>query len=392
MSGGKSNTRFSHHHHPLLNAEKIELVKSGEDYFDRLHSIIDNCKSTLHLQTYIFIDDETGKAVIKDLKNAVKRGVKVKVLVDAFGSFAMHKHTIKEMIDSGIGFRKFSPLLVNHRLRFGRRLHHKITVADGREALIGGINIEDKYHLKKEPDTPWLDYAAYVSGPIGQYFEYLCENTWRGKFYRARMVSHVSNNEHKAGITVKIRQNDWARKKEGISRSHRSALKHAHESITIIGSYFLPGRRIRKLLRNAARRKVKIQLILQGTSDVTLIRNASKWWYAWLLRNNIEIYEWNKTVLHGKIMLVDGHWSTIGSYNINHLSDYGSIETNIDVHDYNFCNSVKEEMERVINLSGRVTSPEYRHEMNPMQQFTCWLSFHITRLLINLQYALLPKE
>lgn len=388
----KNNNHSSHNHHPLLQAEKLELVKSGRDYFDRLHTIINNSKKTLHLQTYIFIDDETGMAVIKAMQNAVNRGVKVKVLVDAFGSFAMHKHAIKEMIDSDIEFRKFSPLFVNHRIRFGRRLHHKIIVADGKEALIGGINIENKYHLETEHNTPWLDYAAYVSGPIGQYIDYLCESTWRGKFYRARMKGHVSGNEQKAGIIVKIRQNDWIRKKEGISRSHRNALQHAHESIIIIGSYFLPGRRIRKLLRNATKRKVKIQLILQGTSDVTLIKNASKWWYAWLFRNNIEIYEWNNTVLHGKMMLVDGHWSTVGSYNINHLSDYESIETNIDAQDPDFCNSVKEEMDRVMSSSAKITASEYHHEMNPLEQFKCWLSFHTVRILINLQYTLLSKE
>jgi cardiolipin synthase len=391
MPGKQKSSHSSHHH--LLQAEKLELVKSGQDYFNRLLHIINNSKHILHLQTYIFIDDETGKEVIAALQNAVKRGVKVKVLVDAFGSFAMHHQAIQDMIQSGIEFRKFSPLFVNHRIRFGRRLHHKIVVADAQEAMIGGINIENKYHLNKGDNTPWLDYAAYISGPIGQYIDYICERTWKGKFYRARMNSHhLTNHEQKGDIPVRIRQNDWVLKKEGISLGHREALKHSKESIIIIGSYFLPGRRIRKLLKNASARKVNIQLILQGTSDVTMVRNATKWWYAWLLRNNIEIYEWTQTILHGKVMLIDNNWSTVGSYNINHISDYESIETNIDTQDRAFCISVKEEMERVMQYCGRVTSAGYKHEMNLLEQFKCWSSFHILRILINLQSALLAKE
>lgn len=390
----KRHTVRHAHHHGLLQADKINLVISGNDYFKRALDIINSSKQKLCLQTYIFTDDSTGKTVIGALQNAIARGVKVQVLVDAFGSFAMSNEAVHTMENSGIEFRKFSPLFVNHRIRFGRRLHHKILIADEREALIGGINIEDKYHIHKEHNTPWLDYAVYITGPVCQYIDYICENTWKGKFYGARMHRHVNHNHHEngKGIMVRIRQNDWVQKKEGISRSLRSSLFHAHESITIIGSYFLPGTRIRRLLKRASGKGVKIKLVLQGTSDVTLVQKASTWWYAWLLRNNIEIYEWNKTVLHGKMVLVDDKWASVGSYNINHLSDYGSIETNVDVHDHAFCNTVKEEMQRVMDSSHRVTTSEYHHKMNPLQQFSCWISFHLVRFLFGLQFALLAKE
>lgn len=383
-----------HYNHTLLNAETLELVRSGNDYFTRAMDIIQRCKYKLHLQIYIFTDDSTGKDVIKALQEAVARGVKVYVIVDAFGSNALSRDAIHTMEKSGIEFRKFSPLLVNHRIRFGRRLHHKILVSDEHEALIGGINIEDKYHLKKEENTPWLDYAVHIKGPICEYINYLCENTWKGKFYGAKMNHQRNHNhdEHKKGIAVRIRQNDWVQKKEGISRSLRAALKNSHESVTIIGSYFLPGRRIRKLLRTASARGVKIKLILQGVSDVSLVRKASVWWYAWLLRNKIEIYEWGQTVLHGKIMLVDNSWASVGSYNINHLSDYDSIETNVDTRDPVFCNTVKEEMDRVMRSSHKVTSPEYHQKMKPLTQFSCWLSFHTVRILFGIQSLLLSKE
>jgi cardiolipin synthase A/B len=194
------------------------------------------------------------------------------------------------------------------------------------------------------------------------------------------------------GIPVKILQNNWAYRKEGISNSYRHTLKHAQSTIIIISSYFLPGRRIRNLLRRASARNVRVQLILQGASDVFLTKKASTWLYGWMLRNRFEIYEWEKTILHGKMTSIDNNWVTVGSYNVNHLSDYASIETNIETQDPSFCETVNKEIKEIIKNSTHITYSDYHHKMNPIQQFTCWLSFHIVRLLFKLQFALLAKE
>ena len=125
---------------------------------------------------------------------------------------------------------------------------------------------------------------------------------------------------------------------------------------------------------------------------MALTKKATTYWYAWMLRNNIEIYEWDKTILHGKMTLVDDKWASIGSYNINHLSDYSSIETNLEVHDAAFCDTVKQEMEDVISQCHKVTYSEYRDNMGIWQQFSCWVAFYFTRFLFRLQYALVTKE
>ncbi len=381
----------------MFKAEELKLVFSGEDYFTRALEIINRSTRKIHLQTYIFTSDSTGELVIAALKNAASRGVAIYVLADAFGSAGLGRHSISQMEDAGIKFRMFSPLFVHHRLRFGRRLHHKILLADETEALIGGINIEDKYRVEGVK-TPWLDYAVYLTGPVCQYISHVCENIWQGKFYKARKkrrrlkrLINDSNHPH-SGLDVRILQNDWLYKKDGISRNYRHALKSAHSSIVILCSYFLPGRRIRNLLLKAAAGNVRVSLILQGASDVTLVKKATTWLYAWMLRNNFEIYEWDKSVLHGKMTCVDNSWITIGSYNVNHLSDYGSIETNVASHASVLCDAVREELLRVKDSSKRVTYSEYHNKMNVFEQFSCWLSFHVIRLLFKLQYALLSRE
>ena len=134
-------------------------------------------------------------------------------------------------------------------------------------------------------------------------------------------------------LPVKVVQHDWMGGKERLSLNLRNELRHANRSITILAGYFIPGRRIRRLLRKATKRNVQIRLILPGISDVIIARKATKYFYAWMLRNNMQIYEWRKTILHGKITIVDDKWVSLGSYNINYLSDYRSIETNIETRE-----------------------------------------------------------
>ncbi len=376
-------------------ASRVELVKSGNDFFQRAEQIIGNSKHKIHLQTYIFSDDSTGMHTIKLLSAAVKRGVKVCLLIDAFGSHELKDETIKLIEKSGIHFRRYSPLLSGLKLHFGRRLHHKILIADEKVALIGGINIDDKYHLEGK-DSPWLDYAVYVTGNICDEISKMCERLWSRKGYlrrRKKISKSLINSENTVSdIVVKLQQNDWLYGKKGISRSINNSIRHAKSSVTLVGSYFLPGNRMRRSLKNASKRNVKVKIILAGLSDVKVVKYATAYWYAWLLRNNIELYEWNKTILHGKMIQVDDDWVSIGSYNINHLSHYGSIETNLDVKDKTFGNSVKSELESVMSQCKILTHDENKKRANPVQMFLWWSSFQTVRFLFWLQFAILSKE
>src|SRR4051812_30218018 len=138
-------------------AEDIKLVYSGKNFFEVLHEVISNSREYLHLQTYIFETDETGFKVMDSLKAAAARGVRVYMLVDAYASFPFPASIANDLRAAGVHFRLFSPLLSSESIFIGRRLHHKIVVADRQTGLIGGINIADKYNVNVE-DNPWLDY------------------------------------------------------------------------------------------------------------------------------------------------------------------------------------------------------------------------------------------
>ncbi len=328
---------------PYLPAENVKLVLSGKDYFDVLETLINNCSQTLHLQTYIFETDETGKRVIDCLIKAAQRNVKVFVMADAFGSYPFSKQISAQMLAAGIHFRLFARLFSTESVFFMRRLHHKIAVADGAAALIGGINIANKYNETQDP--AWLDYAVFSNGKACEYLQLLCE-----KFYY-RQNSFALNNwlrqqQLQDGI-IRYRQNDFLKRKNEIHHGYIESLQNAKTSITIVGSYFLPGKKIRKLLRDAAARGVNITIILSRKSDTTSVRLAETYLYDFYLKNKICIYEWKRSVMHGKAMLVDDGWATIGSYNINYLSHYLSVELNADIKDLLFISEFKQHLNTI---------------------------------------------
>ncbi len=361
-------------------AESLQLIFSGTDFFEKLSGIIDSAEKEIHLQTYIFAEDGTGKSIAEKLKQAAKKGVKVFVLADAFGSNELSKNFIREMQEAGINFRLFSPLFSSESIYLGRRLHHKAIVGDSRIALVGGLNIADKYR-GTDGELPWLDYAVLLEGTICAYLSALCERIFRRKNIpvQAGINDSAAAGEH----YLRFRRNDWARRKNEIHHSYREALAGAQRSIVIMASYFLPGYHFRKLINRASRRGVQIKIILAGKSDVPWIKSAEKYLYHFLLDKGVHIYEWPGSVLHGKVAVTDNEWMTIGSYNINHLSHYLSIELNVDIKDPEFIAAFNRHLGETISSKcieidpGKIPSTVW-------ERFKYSFAYHFYRLLIRL--------
>jgi cardiolipin synthase len=193
---------------------------------------------------------------------------------------------------------------------------------------------------------------------------------------------------YEENVKIKVLQNNWYRNKIEILKSYRSALKHAQNRMTIFASYFLPGRNERRLLRNASRRGVDIRIVLSAESDEPVVMRATNFLYDFILRNNISIYEYLPSNLHAKIATVDGNWSTIGSYNMNHLSDYGSVEMNADILDSQFGEQFEGLLQDIIkNDCRQVTFEEYIRRKTWLFQLTDWFSYQMIRIMMRLMFA-----
>jgi cardiolipin synthase len=370
-------------------AAEIRLVHSGNDYFETLENLIHQAKHSLHLQTYIFDEDETGKNIANSLKAAASRGVKIHMMLDGYGSKSLSRKFSKDLRSSGIRLRYFAPFFSSQNIYFGRRLHHKVIVADKNTALIGGINIADKYH-GSATETGWLDYAILIKGSICQEVDNICLHTYGRKLIwkqkKAKKIpKQILSDEL---ISVRIRENDRLRRKNQISASYLQAIQNAKKSIYITGSYFLPGTRLRKALIRAAKHGVEVHLIMAGVSDVPVFQSATRWLYDLLFRNGIKIYEWEKSVLHGKVAVVDGNWATIGSFNLNHLSAYGSIELNIDVLDEQFSKSFQLHLKSVIETGCKQVFPIHQNN-HWTAKLKRWGAYQLTRTTIKI-VALFP--
>jgi cardiolipin synthase len=346
-----------------------------------LEQMISTAQSEIHIQIYIFDNDSIGSKIFEALKEAASRKVKVYLLLDGFGSYSLPKEFIESLRRNGINIRLFSPLFSANTFYLGRRLHQKVVVADAKTALIGGINIADKYR-GTATETPWLDYAVQInSEAIAAPLQELCTAIYFKKTQVRRKKTAVVFHTPEETV-VSILQNDWLKRKNEIHNAYIKSIRNAKEEIIIVGSYFLPGRKITRALKKASLNKVKIKLILSGISDVPLLRGSALYFYAKLLRYNIELYEWDKSVLHGKAAIIDNQWTTIGSFNLNNLSSYGSIEMNVEINSAAFSKTYMEHLDQIIAQCQRITPESLEQKHGLFSKFTNWLSYRIIRIII----------
>lgn len=368
---------------------EVKLIRGGKDYFVALLQLIGNARESIHFQTYIFTEDETGRLVTDALKEAVKKKVQVYLMADGYASQDLSNSFIEELKSAGIYFRFFEPVFKSSNFYFGRRMHYKVVVADATSAIVGGVNIANKYN--DMPGKPaWLDFALLVTGQVSMDLCIQCRKTWRGY----QMPSKIGACRNKPFDTemlmkniceVRMRCNDWVWRKNDISRTYIEMLNTATSQVTILCSYFLPGKTLRRQMALAIKKGVSIKVIAAGPSDIMLSKYAERWLYDWLLRHGIELYEYQRNILHAKIAVCDNQWMTIGSYNINNISAYASMELNLDVRNAAFATNVTQTLNELIaNDCKRITQANLLKTRNIFKQFVRWFSYQFIRIVFYL--------
>ncbi len=381
--------------HEYKEGHHVELLQSGDPFFSAVIKVIDEAKRYIHFQTYIIDEDNTGRRVVDALVRAAGRGVRIYMLLDAFGTKYLTKEFIDTIEDSGILFRFFSPVFITKGFQLSLRLHHKVILADGEQAIIGGMNFADRYN-----GTPavreWLDFAVLIKGPECIHVNSICRKIWNKTFIskdeKATEIVY-STPSYAQNISLRVVENNWYRNKIEILRSYRAALKNARHHMIIFASYFLPGRLERKLFRLASARGVDIRIVLAAKSDAPMFRRATSFLYEYILRNNIKIYEYYPANLHAKVATVDGKWCTVGSYNLNHISDYGSIEMNVNIMDEAFTSGFEKNLTDIIkNDCRQVTVEELLRRRTWWSRFRGWTSYQMIRLMMRIMAQMTSRK
>ncbi len=344
--------------YPFRYGNRIELIQSGIPFFDQLEKLIRNAKNEIHFQVYIFESDHTGNIIQNLLVEAAKRGVKIYMILDAFGSKNFNEIWQNKIRNAGIHLYFFSPLKFGNFLHLGLRLHHKVICVDGKYALVGGINISDNYSAYVQT-KPWLDFALLTEGIIVEDLLKICRRTLNmvnAGIKKEKFKHLVETDKEHHPIIARVLQNNWLQTKFGITKQYRQKIRNADTQIIILASYFIPSVTLKRFLKKAAQRGVNVCIVLGAISDIGIVKHASEYFYSDMLKSGIKLYEWKESTLHAKIALVDHNWLTVGSYNLNNLSDFGSIECNLEVLDDAFFNTVHLRIQEIINEGCEILS------------------------------------
>jgi cardiolipin synthase len=363
---------------------KAKIVRGGADYFQGIETIADNAVHCIHIQTYIFDHDETGKSVGEALIRAVKRGVQVYVLVDGYASQKLSPQFIAWLKAGGVHFDFFEPLFKSSYFYIGRRLHHKIVVADAAVCMVAGINVSNRYNDINKARA-WLDWAVCAEGEVARQLNDICVKVWNGSPFRKKCVSIAPSYPFPLPdekCLMRVRRNDWLFSKTEITKSYRQLFQTARTHITVMTSYFWPPRKLLRRMGAASRRGVKVRLILTQEADVPLSKYAERYLYSWLFRHNIEVYEYERNILHGKIAVCDDTWLTAGSYNVNNISAYASIELNLDIRDETIVKQVNDKLQQIIDTDcTRITEADFAITSNIFKRLLYYLSFMLVHLI-----------
>lgn len=356
----------------------VRLLENGGQFFPALFEAIDQARSVVHLETYIFQIDDAGTALLARLQAACARGVKVRVVIDGFGSAESAQAVVECIRAMGGQCRVYRPeprylgRLVPSRRRL-RRMHRKIAVIDNAVAFVGGINVVDDYTNEGEDQPsfthPRFDYAVRVAGPIVADIVHAVDLLWvRLSWLQLRrplrslrdvQLRHPGYADHPPCGTTRaaLALRDNLRFRHTIEQSYLHAMGRARRDILIACAYFLPGRRLRKALVSATARGVRVRLLLQGKAEYLLQRYATRAMYDELLSHGIEIYEYMPSFLHAKVAVVDDY-ATVGSSNLDPFSLLLAREANVVVDDAGFAARLRASLQRAIAADSR---PVERH-------------------------------
>lgn len=363
----------------------LTLLRNGQEYFPRLLAAIHAAQQSIYLETYIFASDEIGKQVMEALTAAAARDVDVHVLLDGFGAANFPAAWQEEMRLLGVKVLWFRPELTRYRMfrQRMRRLHRKLVMVDERVAFVGGINIIDD--LSGHTQAPRLDYAVEVQGEVVAQISYYMRRLWQivswTNLHRsgARIGRQVWKRHAQKEVTFLIRNN--LRHRRDIEHAYLHAISHAKHEIIIANAYFLPGRRFRKVLLNAARRGVRVVLLLQGKADHPLLHYATLALFEELLQAGIEIHSYTRSFLHAKVAVVDGRWATVGSSNIDPFSLWLAREANLMVRDSGFAGALRESLLQEMTHGAHTISKLQWHRQNLWARMQLRASYAFVRLL-----------
>ena len=395
-------------------AENLRLYQGAREYFPALIEAIGSATGWVQMETYLFDVFGSGADVANALIRAAQRGVTVQVLVDGIGSRPLPLEWQEKIRSAGVQWCVYSPLASTWTILqplAWRRLHRKLCVVDQRIMFCGGINVLDDLYdpnhgVLKEPR---FDFAISSTGPLAiDAAEAVTLLWWRVQAGYSARQRHFSaawdkfkaagyggrttdallpasalktvNNMPVAHAALVLRDN--LRNRSSIEKSYLDAIGQAKTDIVIANAYFLPGGKLRQALTGAARRGVKVTVLLQGKYEYFMQYHASRPVYDALLKEGIEIHAYAKSFLHAKVAVIDGHWATVGSSNLDPLSLLLAREANVVIEGAAFANELRGCLLSEVALQDCRNDQTTHFQRPVIKRFLDWFAYGVMRALL----------
>lgn len=381
--------KLAHPHLRWKAGNDVSLLENGVQLFPALCAAFDAATTSIHMEMYIFRLDSAGKQLLHHLMLAAKRGLKVRVVIDGYGSAAEDETIVRALRSVGGQCRIYRPEPKHFTLKSFdfmrlRRLHRKIVVVDGNVGFVGGINIEDDYSTADpavRATDARFDYAVRVTGPVVLELIEALDLLWlrlnnarqlhlkhlrtRLRYFKRHKASELVSSKIRSDLTANtpavttanmraaVILRDNLRYRRTIEQAYLFHIAAAKNEIIIANAYFLPGGKLRRALINATHRGVKVRLLLQGKIEYQMQYHATRWIYDLFLREGIEIYEYLPSFLHAKVAVIDGV-SFVGSSNLDPFSLLLAREANVLVDDADFTAQLRQSLENAMTRGSRI--------------------------------------
>ena len=331
---------------PLTRRNKIKLLINGEEKFPEVIEALRNAKHHIHIEYYIYAQDEIGEQIENILIEKAKEGVQVRFIYDDFGSPTIKKKTEEKMKKAGIEIHPFQKVMfymLANRLNY--RNHRKIIVIDGHIGFTGGINVCDKYINNKPGRLFWRDTHIRIDGPGVFYLQYLFLSNWNfcsGKILQPEKLHFITTPGHKDDSFLQVAASGPDSAHPSVLFSLLQAIYLAKKEILITTPYFIPGDSIQEALKVAALSGLSVKLLVPGICDSNFVNAASKSYYKELLLAGVEIYLYQKGFVHAKSLITDGKLSIIGTANMDYRSFELNFEVNVILYDKKFSEKLRD--------------------------------------------------
>jgi cardiolipin synthase len=345
----------------MLEGNRVETLLNGDQIFPAMLEAIRSAKRTITFETYIYWSGEVGGQFAEALAERAKAGVKVHILLDWVGSQKMEKKYLDQMEGAGVEIQRYHPLAWYTLDRMNNRTHRKLLVVDGHVGFTGGVGIADEWSGHAQDKDHWRDTHYRVEGPVVAQMQAAFNDNWTKV---SGSVLHGAAYFPPARPAGEVKAQMFMSSSEGGSESmhlmYLLAIASAEKTIDLAMAYFVPDELALQALEQAMKRGVKVRIIMPGHHiDTGLVRRASRALWGRILDHGAEIYEFEPTMYHCKVLVIDGLWTSVGSTNFDNRSFRLNDEANLNVLDREFARRQVADFEADLKRSRRITLEQW---------------------------------